>query len=68
MQRHGVTVAPKIAQEICDGPKGVGSRIPIANNYDLRRKLEARGLRPETVTPQYCIMRRDYADGVLKTA
>jgi hypothetical protein len=49
-------------------PKDIGSYITIANNYDLRRELEARGFWPETVTPQSCIMRRDYADIVLETA
>jgi len=49
-------------------PKETGSRIPIANNNDLRWELEAQGFWPEEITPQYCIMRRDYADGVLKAA
>jgi hypothetical protein len=49
-------------------PKEIGSCIQIANNYDLRREFEARGFWPETITPQHCIMRRDYADGVLETA
>jgi hypothetical protein len=49
-------------------PNEIGTRIQIANNHDLRRELEARGFWPETITPLYCIMRRDYADGILKTA
>jgi hypothetical protein len=49
-------------------PNEIGSRITIANNYDLRREFEARGFWPETVTQRYCIMRRDYADVVLETA
>jgi hypothetical protein len=49
-------------------PKEIGARIKIANNYDLRLELEARGFWPETITTQYCIMRRDYADDVLRTA
>jgi hypothetical protein len=47
-------------------PKEIGSRIRIPNNK--RGEFEARGFWPEMITPQYCIMRRDYADGVLKTA
>lgn len=42
--------------------------VQIENNYDLRRELEAQGFWPEKITPQYCTMRRDYADGVLKTS
>ena len=49
-------------------PKEIGSRIQISNNDDLRWDVEARGFFPEAITPQYCIMRRDYSDGVLSTA
>lgn len=47
-------------------PQKIGSRVRIPNDYDWRRNVEARGFFPEMVTPQYCIMRRDYSDGVLK--
>ncbi len=49
-------------------PSEIGARIQIANSFDLRRELEARGFWPETITPKHCIMRRDYAEGVLETA
>jgi hypothetical protein len=49
-------------------PKAIGSLIQIPNDVDSRREVEARGFWPQTVTPQYCIMRRDYSDGVLKTS
>lgn len=49
-------------------PKEIGSLVRILNDYVTRRELEARGFWPEEITPQHCIMRRDYADGVLKAA
>lgn len=49
-------------------PKEIGSHIQIPNDLGLRQELEAHGFWPEMITLQYCIMRRDYSDGVLKTA
>ena len=46
----------------------MGARIRIEGRNDtLKRKLEARGFHCEIITPQYLVLRRDYADGAPKT-
>jgi hypothetical protein len=51
-----------------DLPQAVGSRILIPrHDYDLKRKVEARGFWPERGSPRHFVMRRDMPDGMLAT-
>jgi hypothetical protein len=49
-------------------PKEIGARIEISVCDDAsRRELEGRGFFVEKITPQHYVIRRDYADGSLRT-
>ena len=50
-------------------PKEIGARFSIPSwDIESRRELEARGFVFEEGTSQNYVMRRDYADGYLKTS
>lgn len=49
-------------------PTAVGSRIAIPTwDHKHRREAEAHGFWPESGTPQYVVMRRDFPEGMLVT-